>query len=183
MLTVTKNGCSSTCSQSFSVPDTTPPVIGDAGADTTIECPNTPVFTPPTATDACDPNARIVELSDVTTPGNCPGSYTRTKTWKAVDAGGNESATKSQTITVTDSTAPVITCPTSRTVGSNDSIDPSATGSATAVDNCDPAPKISYTDNTAPGNCPNTMVIARTWTASDSCGNSSSCVQTITAMK
>jgi len=171
---------SGTMSQTITVRDNTAPVISHAGAEATINCPSTPVFTPPTATDACDPNPRIVEVSDITTPGALAGSYKRTKTWKAVDAGGNESATKSQTITVTDNTAPVITCPTSRAVGSSDSTDPSVTGTAKAVDNCDPVPKISYIDNTAPGNCPNTMVIARTWTASDSCGNSSSCVQTIT---
>src|SRR5205814_3583526 len=99
---------SGTKGQAIAVPDNTAPVMSDAGANATIECPTPPVFTPPTATDACDPNPRMVEVSDVTTPGNCPGSYTRTKTWKAVDACDNESGTLSQTITVRDNTAPVI---------------------------------------------------------------------------
>src|SRR5206468_9650978 len=105
---------SGTKSQTITVRDTTAPVIGDAGANATIDCSTTPVFTPPTATDACDPSPQIVEVSEVTTPGTCSGSYARTKTWKAVDACGNASGTKSQTITVTDSTAPVISCPTNR---------------------------------------------------------------------
>ena len=33
--------------------DTTPPTIGQAGADQTIQCPDTPVFTQPTASNTC----------------------------------------------------------------------------------------------------------------------------------
>src|SRR5262249_24972054 len=135
---------------------------------------------PPTATDACDPNPRIIEVSDVSTPGSCAGSYTRTKTGKAVDACGNESGTKSQTITVTDSTAPVITCPANKVVAWSGSTLTNSTGVATATDNCDSNPLITYADSEAPGDCPNTKDITRTWTATDSCGNAARCVQKIT---
>ena len=53
-------------------------------------------------------------------------------------------------------------------------------GMATAQDNCDPSPVITYTDETAAGDCPEASVITRTWTAEDACGNKASCVQTIT---
>src|SRR5678815_4643317 len=87
--------------------DTTAPTISAAGANATISCPAVPSFTPPTATDNCDPNPQIVLVSDVTTPsGVCAGTYSRTKTWKAVDACNNASSTVSQTITVQDVTAP-----------------------------------------------------------------------------
>ena len=46
--------------------------------------------------------------------------------------------------------------------------DGTVTVSATATDNCDPAPIVTYADNTA-GSCPE--VITRTWTATDACGN------------
>jgi VCBS repeat-containing protein len=154
--------------------------ISDAGADATIECPNAPVFTPPTATGGCDPNPRVVEVSDVTTPGACAGSYTRTKTWKAVDACGNESPTRSQTITVVDTTAPVLTCPPDQTVEEYTSTDPDITGWATAVDDCSPAPAISYTDVT--NGVSTITTIARTWTATDCAGNRSQCLQTITVL-
>src|SRR5439155_6231159 len=172
MLTVTKNGCSSTFSQSFSVPDISPPVIGDAGADATIECPITPVFTPPTATDACDPNPRIVEVSDVTTPSACAGSYTRTKSWKAVDADGNESGTKSQSISVRDDTAPVIS-----DAGGNALIDCPNTPvftSPAATDVCDPTSVIvEISDVTTPGVLAGSYTRTKTWKAVDACGNES----------
>src|SRR5262249_51896021 len=72
-------------SQTINVVDTTPPSISAAGAGATIECPTAPSFTAPTASDACDPNPQVIEVSDVSVPGSCPGSYVRTKTWKARD--------------------------------------------------------------------------------------------------
>src|SRR5436309_10970862 len=80
------NNSSGTVSQTITVRDNTPPTISAAGANATINCPATPVFTPPTATDTCDPSPAIVVVSDVTTPGTCAGTYSETKTWKAVDA-------------------------------------------------------------------------------------------------
>src|SRR5207244_6291222 len=94
------------------------------------------------------------------------------------DCAGN-SRSCHQTITVVDTTAPVITCPPDTTVQCNTSSEPIVTGSATATDNCDPTPTITHSDSTVPGSCPNTRVITRTWTATDCAGNSSSCVQTI----
>ena len=57
-----------------------------------------------------------------------------------------------------------------------------ATGIPLAVDNCTLVPAIMYadTDNGGSG-CPgNPLIITRTWTATDNCGNAETCVQTIT---
>src|SRR5207247_2184191 len=99
------------CTQIITVNDDVAPLISAAGPNATIDCPATPGFTAPTATDNCAPAPTVVEVSDVTTPGSCTGTYTRTKTWKAVDVCGNESGTVSQLITVQDVTKPSITCP------------------------------------------------------------------------
>src|SRR5207249_4191737 len=45
---------SSTASQTITVHDTTAPVISGVGSPDTIECPATPSFSSPTASDACD---------------------------------------------------------------------------------------------------------------------------------
>src|SRR5207245_1033026 len=88
-------------SQTITVVDTTPPTIGGQGANATIQCPATPSFTPPTASDTCG-GATVNLISDVTTPttGGCAGAMTETRTWQANDCSGNVSATVSQSITV-----------------------------------------------------------------------------------
>ncbi len=102
-------------SQTIRSVDLTPPTIGQPGPNTTIDCPGTPQFTPPTASDLCG-NATVEVVSDLTTPGDCPAEYTRTVTWKAVDECGNESGTVSQTITVQDVTPPNLRCPRNKTI-------------------------------------------------------------------
>src|SRR5207237_868391 len=52
------------------------------------------------------------------------------------------------------------------------------TGVATATDTCSSV-SIGYSDVTNSG-CGGTYTILRTWTATDACTNSASCVQTIT---
>jgi hypothetical protein len=171
---------SATVSQTITVVDTTAPSIGAPGADATIECPSAPVFTAPSASDACDASPSVVELGDVTTPGACPGSYTRTKTWQAVDCSGNASATVSQTITVVDTTAPSIGAP-----GADATIEGPATPVFTAPgasDACDASPAvIEVSDVTTPGACPGSYTRTKTWRAVDCAGNLSGTVnQTIT---
>ena len=101
-------GNAASCSQTISVTDTTAPTIACAPA-AAIECPGTPSFPAPMVSDLCDPNP-VLTFSDATTPGTCPQEYSVTRTWTATDACGN-AASCSQTISVTDNTAPGIVCP------------------------------------------------------------------------
>ncbi len=169
-------GNSITASQTITVEDTTAPVISGVGANATIECPATPVFSTPTAFDPCDPNVAL-SFNDVTTPGSCPAEYSLTRTWTAVDCAGN-SITASQTITVEDTTAPVISG-----VGANATIECPATpvfSTPTAFDPCDPNVVLSFNDVTTPGSCPAEYSLTRTWSAVDCAGNSITASQTIT---
>ena len=164
-------GNSSTASQTITVEDNTPPVISGVGGDATIDCPDTPVFSTPSASDACG-WAGLTYVDD-TTDGDCPQEYSITRTWTAVDSCGNQS-TADQTINVEDNTPPVITCPSDVDVNCDQTVD---FGQATAVDACDPSPSVDYSDDTLSTTCP--LQISRTWTATDACGNESSCVQSI----
>src|SRR5256886_2304041 len=165
-------------SQTITVQDTTPPTIGGQGANGTIECTATPSFTAPTATDACG-TSTVNQLSDITTQGSCANNYTETRTWDAVDACGNLSATVSQTITVQDTTPPTIggQC-------ANGTIECTATPSftaPTATDACGTSTVNQLSDITTQGSCANNFTEVRTWDAVDACGNHSATVsQTIT---
>ena len=121
-----------------------------------------------------------VTSQDVVVPGNCPQEYVIERTWTATDDCDN-TVTCLQTITVQDTTRPVISCPATATISCEDSTDPANTGTPTATDNCDPnVTTFRFSDVTTPGACPQEMTITRTWEAEDACGNvSASCVQTI----
>jgi M6 family metalloprotease-like protein len=89
----------------------------------------------------------------------------------------------STSITIEDTLAPVLACPADITIECDESTDPSNTGMATATDDCDTSlPTITFSDVVVPGVCPVTSVITRTWQATDSCGNTSSCEQIITSV-
>jgi hypothetical protein len=59
------------------------------------------------ATDNCA-GTLTVTFADVTTPGSCPNRFTIARTYTVTDVCGNAS-TQTQTITVDDQIAPVIT--------------------------------------------------------------------------
>ena len=141
-------GNTSICLQIITVDDSTPPVITLCAADVTVECTDStdPADTGmSTATDACDP-APVVTFADVTMAGVCAQEYTIARTWTATDACGNTSICL-QTITVDDSTPPMITlCVADVTVECTDSTDPADAGMSTATDACDPAPVVTFAD-------------------------------------
>jgi hypothetical protein len=165
------------------VVDTTAPVFSNVPADATVECDNIPPPGNPLASDACDPDVPVVYAEGIVIldgaqsvpPGTC--TYQIVRTWTATDDCGN-TATATQTLTVTDTTAPTVTfCP------SNATIECPATpvfGDPTFADNCDNELTVTYADVTTPGDCPQESSVTRTWTAVDNCGNQVTCSQTIT---
>jgi autotransporter-associated beta strand protein len=83
-------------------------------------------------------------------------------------------------LTVVDTSNPSLTCPADVVVNRLDATDPYATGFATATDNCTNV-VVTYDDNrNGLTNCNSTGIIYRTWTATDSASNATTCVQTIT---
>src|SRR5204863_5480844 len=105
--------------------------------------------------------------------------YTISRTYHAADACGNSSS-QSQTITVDDQTAPVISgIPVNATVSCASEVPPVDDSDVTATDNCGGAVTISHdADQITPGTCPNRYRIPRTYHAADACGNSSRHSQT-----
>ena len=174
-------GNTSTTSATFTIEDTTPPTI-TAPANITIQCnedqDDTGVTGVPTnISETC--SGVSVGSSDVITAGSCPGNYTITRTWTATDECGND-VSADQIITVQDTTDPVLTVPANETVECSDDTSTTATGTATATDNCDAAPVVTFNDVITAGNCAGNYTITRTWTATDECGNDVSADQIIT---
>ena len=149
-------------------------------APITVECisdipaPDITVVTDEADNCAIPPTVTfVIDSSD----GNlCPRIVYRS--YRVEDACGNY-ITVQQTINVSDITPPVLTCPADVTVDCTDPFTPDDVGWVVATDNCDPDPSITYSDNYVAQNCPLTYIVQRTWLVTDTCGNTSTCVQNI----
>lgn len=165
------NGNTATSTRTVIVSDTTAPVITLNGSNPlTIECGSGYIEPGATATDSCDGNNVPVKISGIVPTKT--GTYSVTYT--ATDNAGNK-ATVSRTVTVSDTTAPVI-----KLNGANPMIVECGTGyvepGATATDACDGVGvpvTISGTVSSAKGS----YTVA--YTAKDSAGNKSTCTRTV----
>src|SRR6185295_10618774 len=122
-------------------------------------------------------------------PGTPLGLGTHTITLTANDGSSNNggagnTATAQFTVTVSDTTAPVITCPANITTNTAPGTCSAAvdTGTATATDNCDTTPTITSTRSDGQ---PLIALFPKgtttiTWRATDDAGNYSECAQTVT---
>ncbi len=115
---------------------------------------------------------------DVTLSDSCDALATLICTFVAVDDCGNTSDEIASELNIIDNTPPVITCPADATVSCTDDISPAALGTATATDDCGGEVTVDFADSEVSGTCPE--VFTRTWTATDACGNASTCAQVIT---
>ncbi len=195
-------GNSSTCNQTINVNDTTAPTITACAVTRTLEgCGLGSITDPPysatsaassegvfedatnqgNASDACGITA--VTYIDVSS-GTCPMVVTRK--WTVSDACGH-SSTCNQTINVDDNTNPTFTlCPANLVLGCVAGTDNVALinawiATATATDACDASVAITtnYDGTSVPSfSCEGGMNI--TFTATDDCGNSASCISTVT---
>ncbi len=178
------DGCgnSSSQTQTITVNDNTAPVITGIPADVTVQCASAvpaPNDAGVVAADNCS-GTLVITHSDQTTPGSCVNKFVIKRTYTATDVCGNSSS-RTQTITVNDNTAPVITgIPADVTVQCASAVPAPNDAAVVAADNCGGAVVITHSDQTIPGACANKFVVQRTYTATDACGNSSSQTQTIT---
>ena len=159
---------SSDCVQTITVVDTTDPYFTSAcPANDAVECDAVPVAAVMTAGDACDADV-TVGFNEQRTNGSCDYSYTLVRTWTATDDCGNDVQCV-QTITVSDTTEPVLTCAADERVACGTTI---VFTEPAVSDNCDASPEvvIASTD-VVPGPGAGEITHTRTWTATDACGN------------
>jgi hypothetical protein len=175
-ITRTADNGMSTCTKTVSVVDETAPTVTVCPPSAPIQCPATPAFGTPTFSDNCDTNLTVT-FSNSSTAGCSAGTGTFSRTWTATDDCGN-TASCTQTITVVDTLAPSISCPSNRELQCGDSTAPLNTGTATGSDTCSSV-IISHVDVATTANCTGRAGIDRTWRATDACGNFNTCVQQI----
>ena len=163
-------GTFSQCSQTVTVQDSTPPTINCA-TNKAVTLGTVWAFDEPTAEDTCGTNAITVVGTVTNTAGYCGNGFAVTRTWRATDTCGNH-AECSQLVSVLDGASSTVVCATNKTVefGSAWTFDPPDAGS-------DVLSVLSTTTNLT---CGLTFVATRTWQATNSCGASSQCSQTVT---
>ncbi len=193
-----------TCYHTFVVHDTIAPVI-QADPVVYIPCVSLTMLQDTilaSATDNCDSDVVLTNLSTDMVSGDCAGTYI--KTYQAVDDCGNVSMTFEQIVYMTDGVPPVVTisCPDDAIVESDENCNvqtsPLFTGgaSATISDNCDPNPSLSpasyvdqpmvYNGDDSDGDAQGCYTFIREWsvTGTDWCDSTSTatCQQTITVV-
>lgn len=152
--------------------DLTPPMLTATGNDAPLGCNPTAAainaaFGAATATDVCGAPTITVTTGAMSSNG-CIRSQTRM--WTATDICGNI-ATTSRTVTwKEDVIPPTVTCGANKTI---DCTAPVEFDPPTATDNCDASSMVEVVSTSADG-------LTRTWRATDACGNTATCSQTIT---
>ena len=189
---------STMASQTITIEDNTDPVISGVEDDYTSECSDDLVWSEPTVSDACDDKPSL-EMEETQQLDYC-GLGTVTRTWTATDCAGNTSV-ESQTITIEDTTNPVITgvgedfsveCPegfefSEPTFSDNCTEEFWVYNSRDCEDNypemgTEGAPELGYVQVCTEENLDDCGLgtITRTWTAYDCYGNMSTDSQTVT---
>lgn len=188
------DGCnnSTNCSQTVTVLGCCPSncLVVQCPSNKTVQCGTTWTFDAPVATSCCtnlfDPPSGIltnvlITVTATVTNGVCPKVITRT--WQIIDGCGDTN-TCAQVVTVVDTTPPVLNCPIKPIIvalNTNcDLVIPPI--SVTATDDCTPPCSLVYSQSPPagtiiPGTSANVII-----TVTDLCGNSSSCVVTVTGI-
>jgi hypothetical protein len=177
-----------TCTNTFTVTDNTAPIITSCGpaqtGNTNASCSATvPSFiSGVTATDNCTAVGSLI-ITQSPAAGTAVTNGVTTVTITVTDAAGNFS-TCTNTFTVTDVTAPIITsCGPAQTGNTNASCSatvPSFISGVTATDNCTAVGSLIITQSPAAGTAVTNGVTTVTITVTDAAGNFSTCTNTFT---
>jgi len=164
--------------QTIQVVDNLVPVVS-SGLDTLfLGCIDNVVFPPIVANDECGGAVSLVnQPAFVTLPGTCPSEFTEKKITTLSDECGNVTEVE-QVIVVQDNAPPIwLNAPDELIV--TDNINGDVFDEPVAEDLCSDV-VVNVTNSYGDGSCPLSVVLTRTFTAEDQCGNSSSTfVQTI----
>ena len=155
--------------------DTQAPQLLSTPIDTSAECGSVPAPAPVAVIDQCDNDIQVI-FTEERTNLNCAGNYRLTRTWKATDDCGNTTV-HVQLIDVSDTAPPVLSgVPADATISCTTPVAPPV---VTAMDACAGSVAVSYAE-VINGTVCDGATVARTWTATDACGNTATATQLIT---
>lgn len=177
-LTATNSCGANSCSFTVTVNDTQNPTI-TCPAPVTVSCTGevpVPDISSVTAADNCS-GVTISHVDDAISNQTCANKYTITRTYRATDHAGN-TATCTQLITVNDETAPVISCPADITATATGSCNATVNFTVNATDNC--GGTVTVTTLPVSGSVFPLGTTTVTATATDACGNQSTCTFIVT---
>ncbi len=168
--------------RTVTVVDTTPPVITINGNNLTVEAGTVYDATADlgaTATDNFDDDATLTAtIVENGLPVDTSTVGTKSVTYNVTDSNGNNAVQVVRTVTVVDTTDPVVTAPDDVTVEATAALTTVALGTATATDIVDGTVTVT---NDAPATFPvGTTTV--TYTATDVNGNTGTATQTITVV-
>ena len=165
----------STIQQTMLLVDHVAPEFDFVPENYTAQCDDDLPVVMATATDNC--SGASVSMVEEVTPGDCPASWSVTRTFTAIDNCGNETSAI-QSIEVVDTEAPLLSLPADYTLECGETL---VEEDATATDNCGEV-EISVSSEVILGDCVGQYQVLRTFTAVDACGNASSGMQTISVI-
>lgn len=147
-------------------------------SDKTVECGSPWSFDLPTYTNVCCGTNVSFQLlnTNVTVINSCTSVWTAV--WQAMDCWTNI-ATCTQTVTVVDTQAPILTCAPDKTVEAGTAWEFDLPTASDAC--CGTNVTITSLLITTNGNCC-TQLIAQVWQAVDCCTNIATCTQTVTVV-
>jgi len=166
-----------------SVTDDSAPAFTSDPVDATIECscnPHELVLADIDAQDNCDSSPTIVADEDSVSSAN--NDYQVVRSWSTSDTCGN-AASKSQTVTVQDTTAPVIIgVRADITVDCGDIAYHGSASNIYADDGCQGELPVTLVEVRVDGGCPGEYDLIRTYTAADLNGNTATETQTVSVI-
>ncbi len=185
-------GNSAVCYASFMIEDVTNPVITEDAEDLTVECDGANNsndiqswlnnFGGTQASDGCGAVSYSHDFSGSLSDA-CAETGSITVIFTATDDCGN-TATSSAVFTIEDTTAPVINCPNSISLEcgdpANEAIITNWLATASASDDCSEVVFTNNFETSFTAACGDTGEYSVTFTATDDCGNSSTCEKQIT---
>jgi len=173
-------GNSKEVKQTVTIYDTKAPYFLAYEQDTTVECDQVPAVPTVSYHDDCDTNPTgYFQLEDGPEP-SCADAQTILWTWEVVDECAH-TATWQQTVTVIDTTPPVLTGYWEDALEVECDSVPANTGMS-ATDNCDQDVEVTFSEAKVDPfyACKDQYILFWTWTAKDDCGNTASYTKTVT---